>query len=274
MIRPKRLVDGGYLTWTYGASPFGLAQWGKAAYKKYDRKSDSLMLMDSSHNLRKDYAEDYKGHRAERYDKDDERIAAKERVDMLREMIEEDPRIHSLQIDGLEADDLIACFIHLRLLNRPVSLIGVDKDLLQLPTGSIKMSDHKGQVVGLKKFARSLPKILHDEILRPEHVLLTLALYGDKSDNVPRVVSKVNEVIPIIRNEKPFSQAKLIYGNRFISNLWLTVLPFPGIISTEPSIGKLPDILDRLGPGWIGGDFKINRELIEQIDAYLLQGEF
>lgn len=275
MIKPTRLIDGGYLSWVYGASSWGLQQWGNGAYQKYARKTGSLMLMDSKENVRKAFDDTYKGHRAERLSQSQDRVDAKERVDLLRaEIFAEDPRVHTFEVEGLEADDLIAIFVHLRLIKNPVPVVGVDKDLLQLPVTHLALEDHRGKAVRLPRFAASLPVMLQPLVKTPRDILLTLALYGDKSDNIPKIIGRSKELIPILRSEYPFQRAHTLYGNLFLHNLWMVTLPFPSLVEPIPDREDMPKIMDRLFPNWIGSEFKIKADLVKEIDHYLMTGEY
>ncbi|MCK4946416.1 MAG: DNA polymerase I, partial [Alphaproteobacteria bacterium] len=90
--------------------------------------------------------------------------------------------IPSIELEGYEADDLIATYARLaRAKNIPVTIVSSDKDLMQLIGGSVRMFDplkykYMGEAEVLQKFG-----------VTPDKVVDVQALAGDSSDNVPGV---------------------------------------------------------------------------------------
>ncbi len=90
--------------------------------------------------------------------------------------------IPSIELEGYEADDLIATYTRLaRAENIPVTIVSSDKDLMQLVQDGVRMFDplkyrYVGKAEVLEKFG-----------VTPDKVVDVQALAGDSSDNVPGV---------------------------------------------------------------------------------------
>ncbi|WP_421882799.1 DNA polymerase I [Pacificispira sp.] len=126
-------------------------------------------------NFRNDIYPDYKGHRP----------------DAPEELIPQFPLIHEavdalnlpcLQMEGFEADDLIATYAEqAKKLGAEVTVVSSDKDLMQLVDDRVSMWDP------MKNIA-----IKHDQVVEkfgvgPDRVVDVQALAGDSTDNVPGV---------------------------------------------------------------------------------------
>lgn len=268
----RKLVDGGYISWVFGASSYGLRSWNRGSWKKFRKSEGVVILMDSPESLRRGYYPEYKAHRAERYEDDAQKLEAKERVTTLRnDLILEDPRLWTITIPGLEADDLIACMAYLRVLQLETPVIGIDKDLFQIPKTLLTFQDHHGNVVDMKKFISKLPGAVQGKINHQSLIPLVLSLYGDKSDNIKKVIGNVRELVPVLMHRTPYQKAYQLYGDEFIHNLWLTLLPYPGLVYPIPDPLDLPRHMDEHSSnGWVGGKFKVNSEIANIIDEYIL----
>lgn len=90
--------------------------------------------------------------------------------------------IPKVQVDGFEADDVIASVVkHSDLNGEPVAIVTVDKDMLQLVNGEVQCydpfnNDYKGIPSCLRKFG-VIPALVPD----------AQALIGDASDGIPGV---------------------------------------------------------------------------------------
>ena len=90
--------------------------------------------------------------------------------------------IPALELEGFEADDLIATYVRLaREQGRPVTIVSSDKDLMQLVGDGVRMFDPmKNKYMGddevVEKFG-----------VTPDKVVDVQALAGDSVDNVPGV---------------------------------------------------------------------------------------
>ncbi len=86
----------------------------------------------------------------------------------------------ALELEGFEADDLIATYTRLaREQGKKVVIVSSDKDLMQLIGEGVRMLDPmKGEFIGLEQ-------VMEKFGVAPEKVADVLALAGDTSDNVP-----------------------------------------------------------------------------------------
>ncbi len=88
----------------------------------------------------------------------------------------------AIELDGYEADDLIATYAKLaRAAGYPVTIVSSDKDLMQLVRDGVRMFDpmkykYMGEAEVMEKFG-----------VTPDKVTDVQALAGDTSDNVPGV---------------------------------------------------------------------------------------
>jgi DNA polymerase-1 len=91
-------------------------------------------------------------------------------------------QIPTLELEGYEADDLIAAYTHkARQQGYHVTIVSSDKDLMQLVSENVTMYDHM-------KSTYIHPKQVFEKFnVPPEKVRDVLALAGDSSDNVPGV---------------------------------------------------------------------------------------
>ncbi len=90
--------------------------------------------------------------------------------------------IPSIQLEGYEADDLIATYAHAASkLGQSTSIVSSDKDLMQLIDEKVTMIDP------LKKKQITEKNVLEKFGVKPNKVIEVQALAGDSSDNIPGV---------------------------------------------------------------------------------------
>ncbi len=88
----------------------------------------------------------------------------------------------ALELDGYEADDLIASYAHLaKAQGIEVIIVSSDKDLMQLIDDRVSMIDP------MKNKPISVPEVVEKFGVSPSQVIDVQALIGDASDNVPGV---------------------------------------------------------------------------------------
>lgn len=90
--------------------------------------------------------------------------------------------IPAIELEGYEADDLIATYARLATeQGRKVTIVGSDKDLMQLVGGNVRMYDPiKGKYLG--------PDDVQEKFgVLPDRVIDVQALAGDSVDNIPGV---------------------------------------------------------------------------------------
>jgi 5'-3' exonuclease len=124
----------------------------------------------------------------------------------------------------LEADDILA----IKAL-QGFTIVTNDKDMAQLPEYcNIEKLD--GTPLRTNLYA-GLPKSMHHLEMTPNRYLLTLCLYGDKSDNIPRLIPKgakaIKESLMIYEAGNPWEVAYSEYGTALLDNLYAAILPNP-----------------------------------------------
>ena len=222
------IVDGGYLTWIYGSKPFSRGNWPPQSVRGAILALDCL---DDTFRKRRD--ETYKANRIERRFDNPDAYAQWHRIRELRRDVVEDPRLHCVRISGLEADDIIALAAWKFATKKSMLLLlAQDKDLLQIQ--GVNITDNQGVVVDLARFSNRLPKAITREPLTREQIPLVLALMGDKSDNVPRLVDRgdlwrMSQILRLPKVSSRYALAKKFYGEPFLRNLYAVVLPDPHI---------------------------------------------
>jgi len=84
-----------------------------------------------------------------------------------------------VEMEGYEADDLIATYAHSQ--EGDVTIVSSDKDLMQLVGGTVRMLDPiKNRIIGVEE-------VIEKFGVPPEQVIDVQALAGDPTDNVPGV---------------------------------------------------------------------------------------
>ena len=122
--------------------------------------------------------------------------------------------IPQLEIEGYEADDIIATYCKLAEKQKIDSIIvSSDKDLMQLVTKEITMLDPmKNKKIGIDQ-------VIEKFGLPPEKVIQIQALTGDKVDNIPgapgigpktalQLIEEFGDVHKLIKNANQISQEK------------------------------------------------------------------
>ena len=122
--------------------------------------------------------------------------------------------IPQLEIEGYEADDIIATYCKLAEKQKIDSVIvSSDKDLMQLVTKKITMLDPmKNKKIGIDQ-------VIEKFGLPPEKVIQIQALTGDKVDNIPgapgigpktalQLIEEFGDVHKLIKNANNISQEK------------------------------------------------------------------
>jgi len=122
--------------------------------------------------------------------------------------------IPQLEIEGYEADDIIATYCKLAEKQKIDSIIvSSDKDLMQLITKEITMLDPmKNKKIGIEQ-------VIEKFGLPPEKVIQIQALTGDKVDNIPgapgigpktalQLIQEFGDVNKLIQNAKKIPQEK------------------------------------------------------------------
>ena len=126
-------------------------------------------------NFRNDIYPEYKAHRPPPPEELIPQFA------LIREAVEAF-NLPSIQMEGFEADDLIATYAKQAVaLGADVTVVSSDKDLMQLVSDRVVMFD------AMKNREIDAAGVVEKFGLGPEHVVDIQALAGDSSDNVPGV---------------------------------------------------------------------------------------
>lgn len=237
------VVDGGFLSWVFGSSPERFYMWKSQSWKEFSSGRRKVIVMDSPHLLRKDYFPEYKGHRAEKADRDPEWEAKVELVRKFRNFIRESNLVKTIELDGYEADDIITAlaFLYWREFDRDkLDVIAMDKDLLQMGDfltlrgfGASSEKDISFEAFCEKQAVKVQPYLHHHS-----QMLLILALLGDKSDDVPRLVPprRLDMMTDVLSSVRPWDKAVELFGEEPVKrNLYITVLPGPWVFETLPT---------------------------------------
>lgn len=221
-----KIIDGGYLSWVYGTKPSMHSSWTGGVRLEYGRKAKAIICLEGGNLWRNERFAAYKSKRKERTKEDPEKQKKRKHVMyFVKNYLAADPSLNTISVPGLEADDLVALFI--MQVEKPL-VTGVDKDLLQLPF-DFTLSDKDGQEVTRESYAKKGPKSLKNCFSHPLDILLDLCLRGDRSDSIPRVLPRraMKTAQKIFAHPRPFPDAKRRYGDQFVRNLELAVLPGP-----------------------------------------------
>jgi DNA polymerase I len=116
----------------------------------------------------------YKAHR----DAQPEDLSAQ--LPLVRELIEAH-HIPIVEVEGFEADDVIATLVHRAPRGTRISIVSTDKDLMQLVDGNVALLD------GIKDRRFGPQEVEARFGVPPEKILDLRALVGDPSDNIPGV---------------------------------------------------------------------------------------
>ncbi|MBP2300572.1 DNA polymerase I [Azospirillum picis] len=142
-----------------------------------DVKAEAVaVVFDSKRlNFRNEFYPDYKAHRPEPPEE------LKPQFALIREATEAFC-LPCLELEGFEADDLIATYARLaEAAGRPVTIVSSDKDLMQLVRPGVGMYDP------MKNKAIGPDEVFEKFGVPPEKVVDVQALAGDSVDNVPGV---------------------------------------------------------------------------------------
>lgn len=256
------IIDGGYITYIYSANPFAVS-----SFPPQSCRGPLIMLDSIGPTFRVQRDATYKAHRKDRKFADQKAFITTTRVRELRERIRDDPRVRTARVEGLEADDLLALAAW---RFKSVSAMAVDKDLLQIE--GIRLFDVRGEEITIPRFQKRLPKSLQKTPLQAEHIPLILALLGDKSDNVPKIVQRGDlwRVWSIVwGNDDPWKEAYNHYGQRFLKNLYCVILPDPSLFKLSPK-----EVWRRCQAGeWDRRMLKeLSPEMKKEVKSWSLQG--
>lgn len=216
-------IDMGYLIYHYAKYP---DNWYDVKFR-YSKYMGVSLCSENPISYRKQKYPWYKEHRARK--KSEYTRLANE----LWAKVSLDCSLNIESYEGYEGDDIIA---YHAIKNPSASFMGVDKDFMQLP--SINLRNIYGDTISLNtvKKPKTIEDILNDGYLWLYH----LCLYGDSSDNIPRLVPYgirgIRQEREMILQDNRWDIALNMYGEDLLHNLWLAVLPNPYILGDIPEI--------------------------------------
>lgn len=249
-----RVADGGYLSWVFGSDPRRIQLWNKSAVLEFSVWMNTVIIMEGGDLERNKFFPDYKAHRKEAVKKDPAATARRIRVHKFTRSMERDRKLQTVKFSGLEADDVLAAWAVLNWEERqtPMHVFGIDKDYLQM-----------GQLMDIRKtnmdsvnfagWKDKQQKTIQPVLTSAWHIALILALMGDISDNVPRLIPprQLDIVLDIFNASNPWNEAKKLYGDDFLRNLYLTVLPGAWTFDPIPTPAQTFEIISSGGlPAW------------------------
>lgn len=137
------------------------------------------------------------------------------------------------QLDGYEADDICALYaLQIAKEKGSAILYGRDKDYLQLPDRVFLMDTYFDDLRAKK---RSLPggkELTRLVLSNPNLFAGYLAVMGDSSDNIQKLLGfreRGETLIPLFTDQSPYKALYGTFGEAFLDNLELVVLPHPKI---------------------------------------------
>lgn len=211
----KKYYDMGYLVYHYAYRPY---LWGseRGMYTKF---AGSVLIGEGFKSIRKQLYPWYKANRKVSKQTPQQKEVREKAKFYWKEFegIQYETIYHPL----LEADDILA----LKALEG-YTIVTNDKDLAQIP-GTIEKL--KGNLKD--NLYAGLPKSLHHLEMTEDRYLLTLVIYGDEADNIPRLVPKgkkgIVDSLSVYESGDPWLLALDMYGEQLIDNLYVAVLPSP-----------------------------------------------
>lgn len=206
-------VDLGYLTFKMAFGNFDMWQLKNGA-------NVSIAAVDSR-SKRKDIYPSYKEHRNA---KNDENV---EMVWELRNRVQKEQVLPLCKIDGLEADDIVACW---QLFNPSDHLVGIDKDFFQLPNVE-NVYYHDLKPYNFLDSLKKLPQYVQP--LACKNFALYQMLLGDVADNIPRLLAKGKEgkeQLLYLQNAMSLNKLSVALGDLFktsiVINAKLVLCPY------------------------------------------------
>jgi len=244
---PLTIVDGGFISWVFGSSPERVYLWKSRSWQDFSMKRRALIVMDNPHLLRKDFYPPYKGHRQLKAENDPVWAEKVDCVRQFRTVLRETNLVKTIEQDGLEADDLITAFSLLywrEFDGDQLPVIAADKDLLQL-NDFLTLSGYgatKDKDISFEAFRAKQAVCIQPVMTHHSQILLVLALLGDKSDDVPRLVPprRLEIMVDILQDSDPWGSAARWFGEDLVKrNLYMTVLPGPWAFAEVPTVDEV-----------------------------------
>lgn len=168
----------------------------RSTYMQFKAYGQLIIAADSRNNWRRKVFPYYKAHRKKEREEssfDWEQIYLF--MNKVREELKENFPYPVVEVEGAEADDVIATLVKVySKYENPTLIVSGDKDFIQLHSENVKQFDP------IKK-----RWIVHDD---PKRFLAEHILKGDRGDGVPNILSDDNSFV-LGKRLKPLSQKKI-----------------------------------------------------------------
>ena len=172
------------------------------------REEKLIVIFDAAReNFRNKIYKEYKTNRGETPED------LKPQFDLIKQCVKAF-NIPQLEIEGYEADDIIASYSHQSSkINIPSLIVSSDKDLMQLVNKNVEMLDPmKNKKIGIKEVVEKFG-------VEPDQVVQIQALTGDKVDNIPgalgigpkialELIKEYGDIESLIKNAYKIKQEK------------------------------------------------------------------
>ena len=178
--------------------------------------------------------------------------------------------IPQLEIEGFEADDIIATYTNLaQKLNIPSLIVSSDKDLMQLVNDDVEMLDPmKNKRIGINEVVEKFG-------VKPDKVIQIQALTGDKIDNIPgapgigpkiaaELIKQFGDIEGLIKNVNDIKQEK---RKKTIQDYKEDIRISLELVKLDKNV-KLPLSIEEITP------YKEKQNSSENINKFLLEQGF
>jgi len=178
--------------------------------------------------------------------------------------------IPQIELEGYEADDIIATYTNLaKKLKIPSLIVSSDKDLMQLVNNDVAMLDPmKNKMIGISEVVEKFG-------VKPDKVIQVQALTGDKIDNIPGVpgigpkiaaelINQFGDIEVLLKNVNDIKQEK---RKKTIQESKEDIKISLELVKLDQHI-KLPLSIEKIIP------YKEIQNSTEKINKFLLEQDF
>ena len=170
----------------------------RSHYKEFkDQYGDMTIACDSKKYWRKDFFPYFKANRKKvRQQSGHDWNLIFDTINMLKQELKDNFPWKVVEVEGAEADDIIATYVKNKHPNEPVVIVSGDHDFMQL--------QKYDNVVQWSPIKNKFVKCIGD----PKDILFEHIIKGDKSDGVPNVLTEDDAIVEG-RRQKPIHSKKL-----------------------------------------------------------------
>ena len=170
----------------------------RSHYKEFkDEYGDMTIACDSKKYWRKDFFPYYKANRKKvRQQSGHDWNLIFDTINMLKKELKDNFPWKVVEVEGAEADDIIATYVKNKHPNEPVVIVSGDHDFMQL--------QKYDNVVQWSPIKNKFVKCIGD----PKDILFEHIIKGDKGDGVPNVLTEDDAIVEG-RRQKPIHSKKL-----------------------------------------------------------------